>query len=42
MKGARSRMGYTKDVRMDAPAVMDLDMRAASYEMLVLRHLALR
>jgi hypothetical protein len=32
-------MGYTKDVRMDAPAVMDLNMRAASYSMLVLRHL---
>jgi hypothetical protein len=32
-------MGYTKDVRMDAPAVMDLNMRAASYAMLVLRHL---
>jgi molybdopterin/thiamine biosynthesis adenylyltransferase len=32
-------MGYTKDVRMDAPAVMDLNMRAASYGMLMLRHL---
>jgi hypothetical protein len=32
-------MGYTKDVRMDAPAVMDLNMRAASYGMLVLRRL---
>ena len=32
-------MGYTKDVRMDAPAVMDLNMRAASYAMLVMRHL---
>jgi hypothetical protein len=32
-------MGYTKDVRMDAPTVMDLNMRAASYGMLVLRHL---
>jgi len=32
-------MGYTKDVRMGAPAVMDLNMRAASYAMLVLRHL---
>ena len=32
-------MGYTKDVRLDAPAVMDLNMRAASYAMLVLRHL---
>jgi molybdopterin/thiamine biosynthesis adenylyltransferase len=32
-------MRYTKDVRMDAPAVMDLNMRAASYGMLVLRHL---
>jgi molybdopterin/thiamine biosynthesis adenylyltransferase len=32
-------MGYTKDVRMDAPAVMDLNMRAASYGMLVFRHL---
>jgi molybdopterin/thiamine biosynthesis adenylyltransferase len=32
-------MGYAKDVRMDAPAVMDLNMRAASYGMLVLRHL---
>jgi molybdopterin/thiamine biosynthesis adenylyltransferase len=32
-------MGYTKDVRLDAPAVMDLNMRSASYAMLVLRHL---
>lgn len=32
-------MGYTKDVQMDAPAVMDLNMRAASYAMLVMRHL---
>ncbi len=32
-------MGYSQDVRLDAPAVMDLNMRAASYAMLVLRHL---
>lgn len=32
-------MGYTKDVRLDAPAVMDVNMRAASYAMLVLRHM---
>lgn len=32
-------MGYTKDVPLNAPAVMDLNMRAASYGVLVLRHL---
>jgi hypothetical protein len=32
-------MGYSNDVRLDAPAVMDLNMRAASYAALVLRHL---
>jgi hypothetical protein len=32
-------MGYTKDVRLAAPAVMDLNMRSASYAMLVMRHL---
>jgi molybdopterin/thiamine biosynthesis adenylyltransferase len=32
-------MGYSKDVQLNAPAVMDLNMRAASYGMLVLRHL---
>jgi hypothetical protein len=31
--------GYCKDIRMKAPAVMDLNMRAASYAMLLLRHL---
>lgn len=32
-------MGYSKEVAIFAPAVMDLNMRAASYGMLVLRHL---
>lgn len=32
-------MGYTKDVPLNAPAVMDLNMRAASMATLVLRHL---
>lgn len=32
-------MGYTRDIRLKAPAVMDLNMRAASYSMLILRHL---
>lgn len=32
-------MGYSKDVQLNAPAVMDLNMRAASYASLVLRHL---
>ena len=32
-------MGYSEDVRLVAPAVMDLNMRAASYGVLVLRHL---
>ena len=32
-------MGYSRDVLMGAPAVMDLNMRAASYGVLVLRHL---
>ncbi len=32
-------MGYSKDIPLSAPAVMDLNMRAASYGMLVLRHL---
>jgi hypothetical protein len=32
-------MGYSEDIRLIAPAVMDLNMRAASYGMLVLRHL---
>jgi hypothetical protein len=32
-------MGYSEDIRLVAPAVMDLNMRAASYGMLVLRHL---
>jgi hypothetical protein len=32
-------MGYSEDIRLTAPAVMDLNMRAASYGMLVLRHL---
>ena len=32
-------MGYCKDLRLHAPAVMDLNMRAASYAMLLLRHL---
>ncbi len=32
-------MGYSKDLPLAAPAVMDLNMRAASYAVLVLRHL---
>jgi hypothetical protein len=32
-------MGYSQDVFFEAPAVMDLNMRAASYAVLVLRHL---
>jgi hypothetical protein len=32
-------MGYCKDIRLSSPAVMDLNMRAASYAMLLLRHL---
>jgi molybdopterin/thiamine biosynthesis adenylyltransferase len=32
-------MGYSDDIRLVAPAVMDLNMRAASYAMLVVRHL---
>lgn len=32
-------MGYSEDVRLVAPAVMDLNMRAASYAILVTRHL---
>jgi hypothetical protein len=32
-------MGYSEDIRLVASAVMDLNMRAASYAMLVARHL---
>jgi molybdopterin/thiamine biosynthesis adenylyltransferase len=32
-------MGYCEDIRLIAPAVMDLNMRPASYAMLVVRHL---
>lgn len=32
-------MGYSQDIRLVAPAVMDLNMRAASYAVLVARHL---
>jgi hypothetical protein len=32
------KMGYSADIRLKAPAVMDLNMRAASMAMLVLRH----
>ena len=32
-------MGYSTDVRLNAPAVMDLNMRAASMAMLIIRHL---
>lgn len=32
-------MGYSQDVKLNAPAVMDLNMRAASLAALVLRHL---
>lgn len=41
-EGERNRviaMGYCEDIRLVAPAVMDLNMRAASYAMLVVRHL---
>lgn len=32
-------MGYSEDIRIVAPAVMELNMRAASFGVLVLRHL---
>ena len=32
-------MGYAKEIPLDAPAVMDVNMRAASYAMLLMRHL---
>jgi hypothetical protein len=32
-------MGYSKDIRLKAPSVMDLNMRAASAAMLIVRHL---
>jgi molybdopterin-synthase adenylyltransferase len=32
------QMGYSADIRLKAPAVMDLNMRAASVAMLVIRH----
>jgi hypothetical protein len=32
-------LGYCRDIRMKVPAVMDLNMRAASQAMLLLRHL---
>lgn len=32
-------MGYSREVEISAPAVMDLNMRAASYSTLMLRHL---
>ena len=32
-------MGYSRDIRLQAPAVMELNMRAASLAMLVVRHL---
>ena len=32
-------MGYSKDIRLNAPAVMDLNMRAASIAGLIIRHL---
>jgi molybdopterin/thiamine biosynthesis adenylyltransferase len=41
-EGERDRviaMGYSEDIRLIAPAVMDLNMRAASYAMVVVRHL---
>src|SRR5437867_5828176 len=31
-------MGYSTDFRLHAPAVMDLNMRAASWAMLLIRH----
>jgi hypothetical protein len=31
-------MGYSADIRLKAPAVIDLNMRAASMAMLVIRH----
>jgi molybdopterin-synthase adenylyltransferase len=41
-EGERDRvisMGYSEDIRFVAPAVMDLNMRAVSYAMLLIRHL---
>jgi len=32
-------MGYSTDIRLSAPAVMDLNMKAAAWAMLLLRHL---
>src|SRR5438034_5956644 len=32
------QMGYSTGLRLHAPAVMDLNMRAASWAMLLLRH----
>src|SRR5262249_23052341 len=32
-------MGYSSDIRLAAPSVMELNMRAASYAVLVARHL---
>ena len=32
-------LGYSKDLVLEKPAVMDLNMHAAAYGMLVLRHL---
>ena len=32
------RMGYSADIRLKAPSVMDLNMRAASMAMLIIRH----
>src|SRR5581483_1464965 len=40
--GERARvraLGYSEDLVIEQPAVMDLNMRAASYGMMVLRHL---
>jgi molybdopterin/thiamine biosynthesis adenylyltransferase len=38
-RGRVIAMGYSEDIRLVAPAVMDLNMRAASYAMMVVRHL---
>jgi hypothetical protein len=33
------KLGYSEDLVIEQPAVMDLNMRAASFGMMVLRHL---
>ena len=38
-RGRHIAMGYSADIQLKAPAVMDLNMRAASQAMLLVRHL---